>query len=621
MKTNHIALTLLASAALMLSSCVNESELNIGGETLSKDEIAFRMGVTQVRSAAEAEDLGTIQLGTVRSPKGSLIFEDNVESLDNVLDTRGTPVFTENADKVYGSFYAVGNGSGKTFPDASYTWDGEEFWRHNYPGIGELWPEDETVSYQFFMRMPGDVPGVTGGAAGITNNTNGSMEFDFVTPAQATAQKDIVFTSITDMSQNGQPVTFYHALTGVKFSNYFDNKGILAADGQTRLTTKTIIKGVTISGLKAKGHCTVNPGASGSKSADKVTWTRLDSTATFSISVSDTTNYKNSTVGLDTLLNANATARNLNDDDGSLTFWFIPQSLAKTATDSVTISVTFDVYLDNNKTFSDTTMTVTLSDYLAEDHRTWTAGQLHTFTLRPTAIKVEIDDDLDEYVKSDVIVENKGNVYEYVRVNIVGNWEGLVCVDTPNPTDTATLTYPEDKKDNYVILMGYPSNTKNSDGEYVDNLLINPWNDKDFTVSGTDTTYRTPSSIFMTPYEPYGVFVDLPSMGDKNDHGTIVNNWVRHDKYYYYMKPIGPGDSVTDDLFKSYTVGVSPDFWIGDKWGTRRPALNVHLEMDLAVQAIECPMDANNNPTMTYEEAWIAFLNPDNDPNFNFNDL
>lgn len=626
MKTNHIALTMLASAALMLSACVNESELKIGGGTLNKDEIAFKMGVTQVRSAAKAGDSESVQLGTISTTKGSLIFEETVESLDGALATRGTPVFTANAEDVHGTFSAVGSGSGKTFPDASYAWDGEEFWKHHYAGMGDLW--DGNVSYQFFMRMPGNVPGVTGGGAGITNNTDGSMAFDYVSPASAEGQEDILFTSAT-VTQNGEDIVFYHALTGVKFANYFDNKGIIGSDGETRLTTKTIIKNVTISGLYSKGTCTVNPSASGSKSADKVSWNNLNTRATFSIDPTDTTNYKNSTVGLDTLLNATAKARNLNDDDGSLTFWFIPQSLARTETDSVTISVTFDVYLDNVKTFSDTTMTITLSDYLSDSHRTWTAGQLHTFTLRPTAIKVEIDDELTEYVKSDVVVENKGNVYEYVRVNIIGNWVGKVCIDATSPSEPEDdedleLTYSEEDD---IILVGYPDNNRNeTTGEYTSTKMRPLWNDKDFY---SDGTYRAieATSLFMSPYTAYGEFVDLPCMADEpasgqpvGDGGTI-GNWIRHDKYYYYKKAIGPGDSVTEDLFKSYTVGVSPEFWIADKWGTRRPALNVHLEMDLAVQSIEAPMNPDGTEASDYKTAWTKILNTNNDPDFNINDL
>ena len=103
----------------------------------------------------------------------------------------------------------------------------------------------------------------------------------------------------------------------------------------------------------------------------------------------------------------------------------------------------------------------------------------------------------------------------------------------------------------------------------------------------------------------------------------MVNFWRRHDKFYYYTKPIGPGDELpdSDPLFTSYTVGPSPDFYIADDTGVRRLAGDVHLVMDLAVQAIAVPMDANGNITKTYLEAWTDALNPTGASDFNINDL
>ncbi len=626
MKTNHI-LTLLAGAALMLSSCVNESELNYGGDksNLKKDEIGFKMGVTQVRSEAKVEGQ-TIQLATLSSTKGSLILEDQVESLDGAMATRGTPVYTANAEKVHTSFYAVGSGSGKDFPDAEYKFDtDDEFWKHHYAGMGELWDGD--VSYQFFMRMPGNVPGVTNGAAGITNNaSDGSMTFDYVSPSRnATGQTDILFTSAT-VTENGSDITFYHALTGVKFSNYFDNKGITAADGSTKITTKTIIKQVKITGLKKAGHCVVTPAAN-AKSKDAVVWSGQKDTMVFFQSFGDngdTTNYANSTVGLDTLLQAGSKVRNLNDKDGTMTFWFVPQSLAKTETDSVTISVTFDVFLENRKTFSDTTMTITLSDYLADAHKTWQPGELHTFTLRPTAIKVKIHDEMGDYEKKNVVVKNEGNVWQYVRVNLIGNWVGDVCTGMDEDND-GTLDVLKD-----VILMGRATPTAEK--------YVNQWNDKDVYEDGTYREVKATSLFDQYPTTGYGTFVGLPYMFDDREledddeigpggRNILANgqegNWIRHDKYYYYMLPIGPGDSVTETLFQSYTVGVSPTFWIVDKMGVMRQATNVHLEMDVAVQAIEALMKPNGDEALEngYLDAWTAVLNEDNDPDFNINDL
>ncbi len=599
----------------MVTSCVNEREIGFG--KIGKDEIAFVIGDVQTKATAKDFSFGSETVNTIEVGDG-LVLEETVVSLNGGPETKGTPAFTENVATLYGSFNAVANPNdpSKSLADASFPFNqGTTLWSHAYPNQG-IW---EKTPLTFYMRMPATPAGVT---SDYTYGNDGSIEFDYKSPESATGQQDILFTSTTinDADDLPKSITFYHALTGIKFSNFYTNK----AAGEGKKTVKTIIKSVTISGIQNTGTCVVDP------SAETIaTWTLPDTSRTsFTIEPNgDTTNYKGSTYKLNELLDKNATARNLNDVNGSLTFWLIPQDLTKTVKDSVTLTVRFDIELDGKKTFENKELTVCLSTKLFENHRQWQAGQLHTFTLKPTAVGVDIDDELTEYVKSDVVVKNTGNVYEYVRVNMIGNWMGLVCSNSSGPQEDATLTYPQDKPENYVILMGYPNNAKNSDGEYTAQKLINPWNDKDFYSDGSFREVEA-TSLFMSPYPGYGTFVGLPCMADEPEGnnpagpGGQVGNWIRHDKYYYYMNPIGPGDSITEDLFESYTIGVSPAFWIADKYGTRRPATHVHFEMDLTVQAIEAPMEADGvTPAKTYLEAWTSVLNPDGDDDFNINDL
>lgn len=571
MKTKHIALTFVASVALMLTACINETEFN--EVKLDKNGIAFRISTVQTRSAAENQGLGTFEVATVQTGDGdTFVFEESVESLDAGLATRGTPAFTANVLDLYGTFNAVApntvDGS-KTLPDAEFEFDGTTWWTHHYPGMGELFP----AKYQLFMRMPSDI---ASGKYGLTSapayNTDGSIEFDYTSPTTAAGQTDILFTSKT-IEKNQEDIYFYHVLTGVKFQNFFTN-----VENEDRTVAKTNITGVTIEGIKNSGHCKVTPGATTAGSSATVSvWSDQTGKATFSMTATDTTNYKNSTVGLDTLLNKTAGARNVNDDDGTLTFWFVPQTIA--ASDSVKITVDFDVELvnasGNTTSTKDTTLTLLLGA------REWKAGELHTFTLKPTVVGVTIVDDMANFTKSDVVVANTGNVWEYVRVNMIANWVGNV--------QTAAGVFSSDT----TVLMGYAK-------EHADSMrMVEPWNDKD-----GKTTYGT--FVKLTPQSH-----QVPAVNGVAD--SIVNNWVRYDKYYYYIKPIGPDDSITDDLFESYTVGVSPEYWITDKWGTRRKAGNVHLVMDLMVQAIPAPVDKDgnildNDDDEGYIRAWVKAL-------------
>ena len=209
------------------------------------------------------------------------------------------------------------------------------------------------------------------------------------------------------------------------------------------------------------------------------------------------------------------------------------------------------------------------------DYATWNAGELRTYTLKPRYIKVQLHDQMSEdgFEKDSVIVTNDGNVWEYVRVSMIANWVGKVQIEEGKYTDFNS------------ILNGYTT----SDDE--DETMVEAWNDKDGKTN-------------------YGTFVGLvpkssqiPATAD-----STYNSWVRYDKYYYYIRAIGPNESVTDQLFKSYTVGVSPEFWIPDQWGVRRKAGNVHLIMDVMVQSIPAETDINGNITDNYIDAWVKAL-------------
>ena len=163
---------------------------------------------------------------------------------------------------------------------------------------------------------------------------------------------------------------------------------------------------------------------------------------------------------------------------------------------------------------------------------------------------------------------------------MIGNWVGWV--------QTAEGVYDEED----VILMGFTSSDEN------DNTEVKFWNDKDgLTNYGTFTGLVQKSTVVpASSSSPY-----------------TIHDWVRYDKYYYYTKPIGPNDAISGKLFESYEVGPSPEFWIVDKWGVRRKAKNVHLVIDMIVQAIPAPVDNNgnildNDDNQGYIRAWVKAL-------------
>ena len=550
---------------------------------LGENEVAFRIASVQTKAATKDSFISAEKVGSFRFGNGdNFVLEETVESLDAMPSTKGTPAFTENVLSLYGSFIGVANpGSDNSLPESDFTFDeAREVWSHYYGG--NVW---EGAPFKFYMRMPATPAGVTtpsGATSAYTYNSDGSIEFNYKSPGTAAGQQDILFTSTTlqNEEENGKEITFYHALTGIKFSNFYTNKGITGATA----ITKTIIKEVTLTGVKNSGHCKmVLAGADAdTKSKDVAVWSNIAiadnaTSTTFTVSCSDTTNYKNSKYGLNTLLNEDAAARNINDKDGTLTLWLIPQAFADS---TVMIKIKCDVELVEGSTtkvtHQDEEITVSLGA------RTWQAGQLHTFTLKPIIVGVELEDKMsdDGFTKSNVKVDNTGNVWEYVRVNMIGNWVGKV--------QTGDGVYDEEE----VVMMGFTSDDTDDETE------VQFWNDKDGVTN-------------------YGTFTDLVQKS-----GTVpassaspytINNWVRYDKYFYYTMPIGPNDAVTDQLFTSYEVGVSPEFWIADAWGVRRKAKDVHLIIDLMVQAIPAPVDENGNildnaDGKGYIRAWVKAL-------------
>lgn len=599
MKTKHIAMTLLAATALMLSACQNIEEINTDVE-VSEGVSAFKIKAVATRADAVAT---SSEVGSVTTPDGqTFVLEETVTSLDEVYssspETRGTPAFTENVQTLYQTFNAVSqlNNGTQAFEqtaDAAYKFNStNNMWEHSYGEDiwGQKGEEYTKLPTWFFMRMPASADGVTNGAAGLTylrEGNQGKIKFKYTTPSTAAAQTDILFTAKKRTEpKNGEEIIFYHALTGIKFANFFDyslNEGAYAK-------AETIIKEVKISGLKNTGDCTITPEepSLNKKSADVVAWdnVKVSGTNTYTQAIDYAFAEYDKTLFPEGTLDPKASKNNLNKSDGSLTFFFIPQTL----TEDVTFEIKFDVSLktlENGKvtetenTFKDVVLTVKLTDVLDEDHLTWKAGELHTYTLWPRAIGVKITDTMTTDTKSDVVVKNTGNTWQYVRVNLVGNWVGQVQ-KSASATDLSAET----------ILNGYVAQTGNTETE--------PWNDKDgYTTYGTFTNL-TPKSTVANP--------------------TVRNNWVRFDKYYYYVKAIGPNDAITEPLFDSYVVGASPEFWIADLWGIRRQAQNVHLEMDLMVEAIEAPTDATGKlvypdgslipegATDGYIKAWVAAL-------------
>ena len=574
-------------AAAMLSSC--EKEKDFGGLTpLGENDVAFTLKSSDTRSMVAATP---VQTGMTIKLDDAVCLEETIEEMDYASPaTRGVPAYTFNVGTLYttmGVYADAGSfGGDATFVvmDEYENPNGGDGWRYRHNYDGNPWPDD-TTPVDFYLRMPETMTGVSN-----LDYSDGQITFTFDSPNNGTAQQDILF-SHTSLSKedhdgylsNGAPVMMYHALTGVKFRNGHSNDG----------STKTIITKVQFKNLKSHGVCTVTPGAEeGTTSKYKVEWEGLEKKATFTMNFSSlnptyvpadgadnpdgTISYGSDSQYAGTSWTSAAADHNINDEDGSFTFWFIPQQIDE----SVTLEITFLVKTPDTPDgtevphiieFGKLVTQTTIDEDTEEETKTfteWKAGQLRTYTLKPFDVDVEIFDDITDLTKDNLHVTNTGNVDEYVRIMVIGNWYGW-------KSDEDRAANPN----NPMILVGYTSADPNND------TMVKPWFREDPTyAAGFDPTF------------PGG-------------RPLATSHWKRGTgSYFYYDQVIGAGQQLsgTDVLFQHYELDESmipPIYLPVANQTTRQLAVGVHLIMEIVVQAIPTTVDGE------VVDCWTAWSN------------
>ena len=654
MKKIYIAL--LALGATLLSSCVQEK--NFKDITVGENEIAFVMQGVSTRSAEEGSAYVTkgitIPMGEIEGE--ALYLEETIEELNPSPATKGAPAYTTTLPDVYPTMgvYAAGN-----FGDASFVMidkdmyprkgsETDKGWRYHHNYNANPWPAEGAVD--FYLRMPeGEAPAAEGSTTeeGPFVYTANTHSFKLTSPLDGKEQDDILFGHVQmtkkqhdDQLPNGYPVTMMHALTGIKFANGHPNG----------TQTKTIITKVELIGLNKYGEGTIN--ADGT-----VTWSKVNTLSTeetpFYLEFDNPEYVKTAgasnpdgTVGSDdwndglknTSWTSAAADKNLNHANGELTFWFIPQEVP----DDLILKVYFTVKTPDsvNGFTNDACHIIKLGELLngkyqsvdgnSDKNLKWEAGQLRTYTLMPYDVDVDIIDEISETIKSDLHVANTGNVDEYVRMLIMGNWYGW------KPGENQSSTEPS-------ILVGYKYKDKNDPNlptgltdaqkeEYLKQMVL-PWYREGYPYKN-NVYYATEAEATAAGWvkntdgfaDPYGHFdatfplADLTKAvveGVAKDRDGLKDDWADASGGFYYTMPIGPGKelSASSSLFQSYTVTSVPTIYIATNGTAREAAVGVHLVMEIVVQAIPVPRDADGNPVW-WLEAWhdatgVNKLDPD----------
>lgn len=557
---------------------------NSGVKETGKQSLVFKVGgsetVTKSGSGAIRQVVRDMIPISAEPGEDPVFLEESVINLDDVyysegLQTKGTPIYTQNFGTKYGTFEAAAYGydtpasgvEAKAVTEAAsgdlapFTSGGNSFklissadaapleYEYDFNNDNNAWPTNGPANLLFFLSAPAQAAGnLNSGVTSLTyryssstikNNGdaasyNGIIEFKYETPAAATAQTDILFTSKSiDRTSynkglvNTNSILFYHTLAGVKF------KVGNAGDGLTTITS------VELTGIKNSGTCTVTPlydkeGYVANGTSNK------DATTKKSATVSQWTNVgfqsANNTTGTYTLSNLPTTSAGANQFPESFyadstgvnnymdtafanTFFFIPQE-----TSGAQLKVTYTISGGASHTV------------IIPFMRTWQAGVLYTYTLTVKELGVFIEDSMGakgsaHATKDSIKISNTRNTTEYIRVAVVGNWF-----------------------DNH-----------SEKGQLGDSRVIvnRTWKETDYT-TGTSPV------IFNTTYWHKG-----------------------EDGFWYYKYPVKGGVTIPQSraIFSAYTAPVG-------KSGS-------HLQMSIAVQGVDATLK-NADGSRQIPAAWAG---------------
>lgn len=596
MKKTYIALAVLAMAAL--AGC-QETEFNSNEIYIPKEgEVLLRVSKSDktTKSADFRSEVkgATISLGTADNGT-DYVLEETITRLDDIMyapATKGTPAYTENFSDLYGGFNAAVYKNGSVFEaDGAFTEVDKDnlIYKRQYPN--SIWDKktEGAPNLYFFLRTPADY--IDANTLDEDNNptltydpSDGSISFSYTSPATASAQKDMLFTSrpLTSVDEfndyfikanEGLPVLFHHALTGVKFA--------IAADVKDKVT----ITGVKFTGLADGGECVVSPKMENIEYTDvtddyssasvsiwdpeKLTFGGTEFSQTFSGVVSyESAGTGKAHFGESFYLAGNN--NNLNDANASETFWFIPQAM----TDDVKLTI---YYGDNDE------WTIDFGTTLKNKNVTWKAGELHTYTIRIDDVNVKIEDSVTiGEGQTTTYTDDKGNTH-----TIYGGTKNGISITNTGDTDAfirAAIT-----------------------GQWVDADGAPVFSFTDFTVQ--DIIQEIASwynDQFGTGNGHFGVFDGLVGYTKNGKTGAGNTGWVKgNDGYYYYNTKVAPGATTGTALFNSYTVTLASV----PKIKVAGALQEVHFVMEISTQAISAKkLDGSD---YTWNVAWDNALGYD----------
>lgn len=544
MKHYSSVFAFLAAAALLIG-CVEEHGTNNMPENGKEGGFAVG-GVSKFETKAGAGTGRRIQTNRIAlSEPGDpyqVFLVETVEDMDDTfyqsgLETKGTPVYTENFKSLnpYG-FSAVpyyNDGGYKQYTTVEDNWCSPEGNYYKF-GFHGKWTAEDPDEMVFFMSAPSVITETASTEYGYSNLTltpaDGKIAFDYACPdsTDATKQLDLLFTSkkVTRQQYAEIPtLLFYHTMAGVKFKSGNAVRELDAEQTGREPGLITSISAIKMTNILSSGHCVVSPDWAYSDSDDNVpggkgdvdksskasVWSEKGNPTTFSVSGlslvnTDTSLFPESTdfEGADISTNTDKQLGqlNLNSSNYNKTFMVVPQKVGEANKDVI---LTIDYSITHTINGVPSTKKYRKSVKFNDGNRQWEAGKLYTYTIQANHVAVTVKDavNTDTNTKSNIQIRNTGNIDEYMRVAVVGNW--------------------------------YDSHSYYEKGQ---DQIVCPWGGFDATTEGT---------------------LEGPGWGESTD------SWVDGgDGYFYFKYKVPAGELVSVPLFVSYKAGKCPMELYGD---------------------------------------------------------
>lgn len=354
------------------------------------------------------------------------------------------------------------------------------------------WPESEPLNFfawgssvtpSFGTANEAVTPDLTVSTSGAVTTCGGSFSYTLpdqgADPAKATDavnQPDLIFAISTNQTKSTSSGTvnmqFHHALAAIHFKV-----------GQ--MPAGLTIKSISIKGVNSSGSCSFIPDSSVPEKPLDLDFTWTDQTG----AVNYTQNFNLGNDG------SGNTFDQMTGGNPEAVFMMIPQTIS----DAAELEITFEVKSPVQSSGTYDVNEYTLSKKFSEitNGAEWDADKKYVYVIStPMEVDVEITDQVEGYVKDNLVIKNTGLATSYIRAAIVGNW----------------------------ILK-----RTGSDGVTTEDIVAD-WNSAQVSAGGD------------------GDFAGLPGA-----------NWkMGTDGFYYYKNQVASQAEITDKLFTSYTLTASP---------------------------------------------------------------